>query len=60
MVKPGDERETEDGPTDGWSHLSDEQRTELDRRFAEARAAIERGDSGIPMDEVLPRFGKTG
>jgi hypothetical protein len=52
----------EDGPIpDGWSHLTPEQRAELDERFAEARAAIERGDPGIPMDEVLPRrFAKAG
>jgi hypothetical protein len=45
---------------DGWSDLSEEEREEIHREADEALAAIERGDPGIPMDDVLPRYRKTG
>jgi hypothetical protein len=43
---------------DGWSDLSEEEREEIHREADEAMAAIERGDPGIPMDDVLPRYRK--
>jgi hypothetical protein len=44
----------------GWPEMTPEEREELRRDFEEAREALERGDPGIPMDEVLPRYRKTG
>jgi len=44
----------------GWPEMSPEERDELRRDFEEARESIERGEPGIPMDEVLPRYRRAG
>ena len=45
---------------DGWSDLTDEEREELRREYAEAREELQQGDPGVPLDEVLPRYRRAG
>jgi hypothetical protein len=46
-------------PSDDWSDLSEEERVELRRAFAEADEEYRRGE-GIPREEVLPRLRRAG
>jgi hypothetical protein len=45
---------------DGWSDLSEEERTELRQEAAAARENVRNGVPGIPLDEVLPRYRQAG
>lgn len=45
--------------SDDWSDLSEEERVELRRAFAEADEEYRRGE-GIPREEVLPRLRRAG
>jgi hypothetical protein len=47
--------EEEESVVAGWPEMDPEEEEEVRREFDEARAAMERGEPGIPMDEVLPR-----
>jgi len=46
-------------PIDDWSDLSEEERAELRRDFAEADEEYRRGEC-LPRDEVLPRLRRAG
>ena len=58
MSAPMDE--TREPVPNAWPDLSQEEREELRRELAEARAELEDGVPGIPMEEVLPRYRKAG
>ena len=45
--------------SDDWPDLSEEERVELRRAFAEANEEYPRGE-GIPSAEVLPRLHRAG
>lgn len=45
--------------SDDWSDLSEDERVELRRVFAEADEEYRRGE-GLPREEVLPRLRRAG
>jgi hypothetical protein len=60
MVTGEDDRdETDAGPTDGWSHLTEEERARLREKYAAAAKRHAEGRS-VPMDAVLPRYRQAG